>query len=142
MKMTKIYLLNNLKYEGVENLEVFKIDYIKSDINLSNYDALIFTSKNAIYSLDSFNKKWKDIPGVPNEFSQSHVGTRVLAPHDSITPLKYRGEMARHIQELDKFVSIALCYCSIYDECWKTSRENMPVSVDSCEIDDELRFEQ
>jgi len=60
--MAKIYLLNNIKYEGVENLEVFKIDYIKSDIDLKNYDALIFTSKNAIYSIDSFNKDWKTIP--------------------------------------------------------------------------------
>lgn len=62
IKMAKIYLLNDIKHEGVENLEVFKIDYIKSDINLNNYDALIFTSKNAIYSLDSFNTQWKDIP--------------------------------------------------------------------------------
>lgn len=60
--MSKIYLLNNLKYEGVENLEVFGIEFIKSNIDLSKYDALIFTSKNAIYSLDSFNKTWKDIP--------------------------------------------------------------------------------
>ncbi|APW65705.1 uroporphyrinogen III synthase [Poseidonibacter parvus] len=60
--MSKIYLLNNLKYEGVENLEVFGIEYIKSQIDLSKYDALIFTSKNAIYSLDSFNKSWKSIP--------------------------------------------------------------------------------
>lgn len=55
--MNKIYLLNNLKYEGVENLEVFKIEFIESDIDLSSYDALLFTSKNAIYSLNSFNKK-------------------------------------------------------------------------------------
>ena len=60
--MSKIYLLNNLKYEDVENLEVFGIEFIKSNIDLSKYDALIFTSKNAIYSLDSFNKTWKDIP--------------------------------------------------------------------------------
>lgn len=60
--MAKIYLLNDIKYDGVDNLEVFKIDYIKSDIDLNNYDALIFTSKNAIYSLDSFNKQWKSIP--------------------------------------------------------------------------------
>ncbi len=58
--MSKIYLLNNLKYEGIENLEVFGIEYIKSQIDLSQYDALIFTSKNAIYSLDSFNKSWKN----------------------------------------------------------------------------------
>lgn len=58
----KIYLLNNLEFEGVENLEVFKIDFIKKDIDFSKYDALIFTSKNAIYSLDSFSSKYKEIP--------------------------------------------------------------------------------
>jgi uroporphyrinogen-III synthase len=60
--MSKIYLLNNLKYEGIENLEVFGIEFIKSDIDLKQYDALVFTSKNAIYSVDSFNKTWKKIP--------------------------------------------------------------------------------
>ncbi len=59
--MPKIYLLSNQKYPNVENLEVFQIEYIKSNIDLSTYDALIFTSKNAIYSLDSFNKNWKKI---------------------------------------------------------------------------------
>lgn len=59
--MAKIYLLSNQKYSGVENLEVFHIEYIKSNIDLSFYDALIFTSKNAVYSLDSFNKDWKKI---------------------------------------------------------------------------------
>lgn len=57
----KIYLLNNIEYEGVENLEVFGIEYLPSAININKYDALIFTSKNAIYSIDSFNKDWKNI---------------------------------------------------------------------------------
>lgn len=59
--MAKIYLLSNQKYEGVENLEVFEIEYIKSDINLSFYDALVFTSKNAVYSINSYNEDWKNI---------------------------------------------------------------------------------
>lgn len=59
--MAKIYLLSNQKYQDVENLEVFQIEYIKSNIDLLNYNALIFTSKNAVYSLDSFNKDWKKI---------------------------------------------------------------------------------
>ena len=58
--MPKIYLLSNQKYSDVENLEVFHIEYIKSNIDLSKYDALIFTSKNAVYSLDSFNQEWKN----------------------------------------------------------------------------------
>ena len=60
--MAKIYLLNNQIYSEVENIEVFQIEYIKSKIDLLKYDALIFTSKNAVYSLDSFNKDWKKIP--------------------------------------------------------------------------------
>lgn len=60
--MAKIYLLNNQKFQDVENLEVFEIKHIKSNVNLQNYEALIFTSKNAIYSLDSFNQSWKKIP--------------------------------------------------------------------------------
>ncbi len=59
--MSKIYLLNNSKFNGAENLEVFRIEYIQNDISLKNYDALIFTSKNAVYSLNSFNKDWKEI---------------------------------------------------------------------------------
>lgn len=58
----KIYLLNNLKFKEVENLEVFKIEYIKQKIDFSKYDALIFTSKNAIYSLDSYTDAYKSIP--------------------------------------------------------------------------------
>lgn len=59
--MAKIYLLNNQKYPNIENLEVFGIEHIVSDIDLSKYDSLVFTSKNAVYSLDSFNKNWKKI---------------------------------------------------------------------------------
>ena len=60
--MAKIYLLSNQIYAEVENLEVFKIEYIESKIDLLKYDALIFTSKSAVYSLESFNKDWKKIP--------------------------------------------------------------------------------
>ena len=60
-QMNKIYLLSNQKYLNVQNLEVFHIEYIKSNIDLSSYDALIFTSKNAVYSLDSFNENWKKL---------------------------------------------------------------------------------
>lgn len=60
--MAKIYLLSNQKYPNVENLEVFQIEYIKSNIDLNKYDALIFTSKNAVYSLEIYNKNWKNIP--------------------------------------------------------------------------------
>ncbi|MFX4283272.1 uroporphyrinogen-III synthase [Aliarcobacter butzleri] len=60
--MKKIYLLNEQKHEDVENLEVFQIKYIKSDVDLKKYDALVFTSKNGVKAINSFNQDWKNIP--------------------------------------------------------------------------------
>ncbi|WP_151946835.1 uroporphyrinogen-III synthase [Aliarcobacter butzleri] len=60
--MKKIYLLNEQKHENVENLEVFQIEYIKSDVDLKKYDALVFTSKNGVKAINSFNQDWKNIP--------------------------------------------------------------------------------
>ena len=60
--MSKIYLLNEQKFDGVENLEVFEIEYLKFDLDLKKYDALVFTSKNAIFSLEENGINWKSTP--------------------------------------------------------------------------------
>lgn len=60
--MAKIYLLNNQKYNGVENLEVFKVESTKYSIDCKAYDALVFTSKNAIYSLEENGIDWRKTP--------------------------------------------------------------------------------
>ncbi len=57
-----IYILSDKKVEGAINLPVFKINFIKQNIDFSSYDALIFTSKNALYSLEYYNENWKAIP--------------------------------------------------------------------------------
>ncbi|WP_198305797.1 uroporphyrinogen-III synthase [Arcobacter vandammei] len=58
--MAKIYLLNNQKFDDVVNLEVFKVQSLKFDIDLTNYDALIFTSKSAIFALEENKIDWKN----------------------------------------------------------------------------------
>lgn len=57
-----IYVLNDKRVKWAKNLPVIKIETIKVDINFSQYDALIFTSKNAIHSLNSYNQEWKTKP--------------------------------------------------------------------------------
>ena len=51
--MRKIYLVSNTKTadESVVNLSVSKIEFLKFEINLSEYDALVATSKNAFKAL-------------------------------------------------------------------------------------------
>ena len=60
--MSKIYLLNEQKFDDVENLEVFEIEYLRFDLDLEKYDALVFTSKNAIFSLEENCINWKSTP--------------------------------------------------------------------------------
>jgi uroporphyrinogen-III synthase len=59
--VNSIILLSNVKYEGVENLPVFDIEYLDVNIDLQEYDSLIFTSKNAIYALDKLSISWKNL---------------------------------------------------------------------------------
>ncbi|WP_149724866.1 uroporphyrinogen-III synthase [Campylobacter concisus] len=51
--MRKIYLISNTKTtdESVVNLSVSKIEFLKFEINLSDYDVLVATSKNAFNAL-------------------------------------------------------------------------------------------
>lgn len=57
-----IYILSDKKVKWAKNLPVLEIAPIKQEVDFSNYDALIFTSKNAIHSLDSMDKTWKKKP--------------------------------------------------------------------------------
>ena len=60
----RIYLLNNEKYEGVENYPVISFSPLISSINLSGIDYLIFTSKNAVRIIDFITNEWKKIPSI------------------------------------------------------------------------------
>ena len=57
-----IYILSDKKVKWAKNLPVIEIQAIKQDVDFSHYDALIFTSKNAIYALDAMDKTWKEKP--------------------------------------------------------------------------------
>lgn len=51
----KIYLLNETPFKGVENLVLSEIVFYDFSVNLSFYDALICTSKNALKALQNAN---------------------------------------------------------------------------------------
>ncbi len=79
-----IYILSDKKVKWAKNLPVFEIQPIKQDVDFSNYDALIFTSKNAIYALDAIDKTWKKKPAY------------VIAPQTA--------KIVRHLKGTLKFV--------------------------------------
>ncbi len=58
----KIYLLNDKNIKHTKSIPVIEIKYKNQKIDLQKYDALIFTSKNAIKALNSMDTSWKKIP--------------------------------------------------------------------------------
>lgn len=58
----KIYILSDKSVKDAQNLPMFEIKYLEQEINVQRYDALVFTSKNAINAIDSLDENWKKIP--------------------------------------------------------------------------------
>ena len=60
--MQNIFILSEKRYKGAKNLPCIMIVYHDRKIELSNYDALVFTSKNGVEAIDRINKDWKKLP--------------------------------------------------------------------------------
>lgn len=86
-------------------------------------------------------KRWNEIAAFSG-IRQSHIGNRTLPAQKSISPVQYKGDSSEAVLAADDFVSIELCYCSIYDECWVIDRENTPLAIEQCLIEDDLKFLQ
>lgn len=61
-KNSNIFVLNDKKINLAKNIPLIKIKAIQMDKNPLEYDALIFTSKNAVIELDKQNSIWKELP--------------------------------------------------------------------------------
>jgi len=57
-----IYILSEKKFENAKNLPCIVINYFQKDVDLSKYEALIFTSKNSVEAIDRLDKSWREIP--------------------------------------------------------------------------------
>jgi len=84
---------------------------------------------------------WSDIAKLPN-YTQSHLGNRILPPQNTIKPISYKGEESKAFLDMDKTLQIEVCYCSIYDECWVTNKSNNPQAIKNCTTDESEVFLQ
>ncbi|MDX9813118.1 MAG: uroporphyrinogen-III synthase [Sulfurimonas sp.] len=57
-----IFILSDKKVKWAKNLPMIEIVPIQTPLDFSYYEAIIFTSKNAILSLNSFNTNWVQKP--------------------------------------------------------------------------------
>jgi len=92
-----IYLLNNQKYDGIENLPVIKINYLTPKINFSNIDYLLFTSKNGVIGLDKISDKWKNIPAITIGEPTAKVVEKLGGKVKYVAKSSYGDELAKEI---------------------------------------------
>jgi len=59
-----IYLLSPLAKEGTVSLPMISFTLVESSIDLSSINMLLFTSKQAVVSIDEISSDWKKIPAV------------------------------------------------------------------------------
>jgi uroporphyrinogen-III synthase len=57
-----IYILSDKKVPHAINLPMFEIHPLHKKVDYSFYDALIFTSKNAVLSINEMDQEWKQTP--------------------------------------------------------------------------------
>lgn len=92
-----IYLLNNQKYEGVENIPIIKINYLNPEIELKNIDYLLFTSKNGVIGVNKICEKWKDIPAICIGKGTAKMVQKLGGKVDYIAKNSYGDELAKEI---------------------------------------------
>ena len=57
--MSKIYLCSPKKFVGCEYLPMIEFKMLANHLNLSTFDAIVFTSKQAVVYTDMLNNSWK-----------------------------------------------------------------------------------
>ncbi len=124
-------------------LEIFRSysgDSFSYGVNNSGTGPALIKYASVQYG-SKYIKMWKEIEPFKN-IRQSHIGNRTLSPQNSIVPVLYKGDNAEALIKADDLISIELCYCSIYEECWVIDRANRPLVVEACNIDDKRVFTQ
>ncbi|MEM6474438.1 MAG: hypothetical protein AAF802_33205 [Planctomycetota bacterium] len=66
-------------------------------------------------------------------FVQSHISTRVLSPDQEIRIIQINDpELSVEIRE-NASINLMLCYCSVFEQCWISDRNNRPEETDDCD---------
>lgn len=60
--MRPIYLISQTPYAGVVHIPILTIRFLTPDIDFGAYAGLVFTSKQAVKSLEHYPSVWKSLP--------------------------------------------------------------------------------
>ncbi|MEA1918663.1 MAG: uroporphyrinogen-III synthase [Campylobacterota bacterium] len=102
-----IYLFSKTPCEGVVHIPILAIEFLHVSLELSQYDALVITSKQALFALEKYNPRWKNIPIIaiskPTADKAQSMGAKLLHVGEG-----YGKDLCKIIQA--HFSHLKLCY--------------------------------
>jgi len=106
--------------------------------------------KSAKVSLnDRYFSNWKEAVTATTQASpaevfvgNSHISNRVISPDKELDILTISDKALAKLLAQSDNLAIELCYCSVFDECWVTDRNNKPRPIGNCAVEETQMFQQ
>ncbi len=110
-----IYILSQKKFDGAKNLPVIQIKFLKplKMKKVSEYDALVFSSKNGVEALENIDKSWKTIPSYSIGSGTSGVLKNLGANLVYSANSSYGDDFAREITQMLKGKRVLFCRAKV-----------------------------
>ena len=106
--MSKIYLCSPKKYDGCEHLPMIEFKRVVNTLDLDEFDAIIFTSKQAIVYANEINSSWKSKKILAVGKATAKIA-RELGAKDVYNPKEFYGkELAKDI--ISYFANLKIVY--------------------------------
>jgi len=96
-----------------------------------------------VWSKDTEIKQWNDIVEPHKTLLKSYSLTKadiskgVISADQTFVLFSLRSQSLKIIEQYKEKIfptKLEVCYCSIYDECWKVVSDNKPTPVQMCEV--------
>ncbi len=115
MSLDNIYILSEKKFDGAKNLPVIQIRFLKPSTRsqLSEYDALVFSSKNGVEALNNIDKSWKNIPSYSIGSGTSGVLKDLGANLVYSAKSSYGDDFAKEITQMLKGKKVLFCRAKV-----------------------------
>jgi len=107
-RMSKIYLCSPKKFDGCEFLPMIEFKRVTNSLDLDRFDAIIFTSKQAIVYTNEINSSWKNKKILAVGKATAKIASE-LGATDIYNPKEFYGrELAKDI--IDRFNNLKIIY--------------------------------
>lgn len=99
-----VYVLSSTKVEGAINLPVIKTEFFGAEINIDDYDVLIFTSKNGVLGLDKLGVEWRGKPAIAIGEATAQAVEKLKGRVSFVSSEAYGDELAVEITKRYRFL--------------------------------------